>query len=44
LKQDNIQTVANINGNWKKGDDFENLKNAIQDAINHSMVSFKGKF
>jgi len=44
LQQDNIQTVANIKGNWKKGDDFENLKNAIQDAINLSMVSFKGKF
>lgn len=44
LQQENIQTVANIKGNWKKGEDFENLKNSIQEAINNSVDSFKTKF
>lgn len=44
LQQENIQTVANINGNWKKGDDFENLKNSIQEAIGNSVNTLKTKF
>lgn len=44
LQQENIQTVANIKGNWKKGEDFENLKNSIQEAINNSITTLKTKF
>lgn len=44
LQQDNFQTVAKMNGNWKKGEDFENLKNSIQDAINNSITTLKTKF
>lgn len=43
LQQDNIQTVANINGNWKKGEEFENLKTSIQEAINKSVITLKTK-
>jgi hypothetical protein len=44
LQQENFQTVANMNGNWKKGEDFENLKNSIQDAINSSLITLRTKF
>jgi hypothetical protein len=44
LQQENFQTVAKMNGNWKKGEDFENLKNSIQDAINNSITTLKTKF
>lgn len=44
LQQENFQTVAKMNGNWKKGEDFENLKNSIQDAINGSITTLKTKF
>ncbi len=44
LQQETFQTVAKMNGNWKKGEDFENLKNSIQDAINSSMITLKTKF
>ncbi|TDD94214.1 hypothetical protein [Flavobacterium cellulosilyticum] len=43
LQQDNIQTVTNINGNWKKEEDYENLKTSIQEAINKSVISLKTK-
>lgn len=44
LQQENFQTVAKMSGNWKKGEDFENLKNSIQDAINSSITTLKTKF
>jgi hypothetical protein len=44
LQQQNIQTVASIKGNWKKGEDFGNLKSAIQEAIDNSVSTLKTKF
>jgi len=44
LQQEIFQTVAKMNGNWKKGEDFENLTSSIQDAINSSLKTFKTKF
>lgn len=44
LQQENFQTVAPMNGNWKKGDDFGNLTNSIQDAINNAITTLKTKF
>lgn len=44
LQQENFQTVAKMNGNWKKGEDFGNLTNSIQDAINSSIKTLKTKF
>jgi hypothetical protein len=44
LQQENIQSIANIKGNWKKGEDFENLKNAIKEAIDNSMIALRNKF
>lgn len=44
LQQEMFQTVAKMNGNWKKGDDFGNLTNAIQDAIDSSLTTLKTKF
>lgn len=43
LQQETFQTVANMDGNWKKGEDFENLKNSIQDAISSSIIKLKTK-
>lgn len=43
LQQESMQSVANINGNWKKGEDFENLKSSIQEAINNSVKTLKTK-
>lgn len=44
LQQEYMQTVKEIKGNWKKGEDFGNLKIAIQEAINSSIVTLKSKF
>lgn len=44
LEQEIYQTSAKIIGNWKEGEDFENLKNAIQYAINNSIEILKTKF
>jgi hypothetical protein len=44
LQQQNIQTVASIKGNWKKGEDFVNLQSAIQAAIDESVIILKTKF
>lgn len=44
LQQETFQTAAKMNGNWKKGDNYGNLKNSIQDAITISMTTFKTKF
>jgi hypothetical protein len=44
LQQENMQSVVTIKGNWKKGEDFENLRNSIQDAINNSISTLKTKF
>lgn len=43
LQQESMQSVANIKGNWKKGEDFENLKSSIQEAINNSVKTLKTK-
>jgi hypothetical protein len=44
LQQENFQTVAKMDGNWKKGEDFGNLTKSIQDAINSSITTLKTKF
>jgi len=44
LQQDNFQTVAKMDGNWKKGEDYENLRNAIQGAINNSATAIRTRF
>ncbi|NHM00854.1 hypothetical protein [Flavobacterium difficile] len=44
LLQDNFQTAAKIDGNWKKGEDFSNLSYSIQNAINSSITILKTKF
>ncbi|MEC5167372.1 hypothetical protein RCH18_003127 [Flavobacterium sp. PL11] len=44
IQQESFQTVAKMQGNWKKGEDFGNLKNAIQEAINNSLITLKTKF
>ena len=44
LQRENLQTTAKINGNWKEGEDFENLKNAIQNAIDSSITILETKF
>ncbi|MFV8321870.1 hypothetical protein [Flavobacterium sp. LB3P21] len=44
LQQEMFQTAAKMNGNWKKGEDFGNLKSSIQDAINSSISTLKAKF
>lgn len=44
LQQENFQIVAKMNGNWKKGEDFKNLENSIQDAINNAINTLKTKF
>lgn len=44
LEQEVFQTVAKMNGNWKKGENFENLKKSIQEAINNSIITLKTKF
>ncbi len=44
LQKISFQTVAKMNGNWKKGEDFDNLKNSIQDAINNSIITLQAKF
>jgi hypothetical protein len=44
LQQDNFQTVAKMDGNWKKGEDYENLRNAIQGAINNAATAIRTRF
>ncbi|OCB72933.1 hypothetical protein [Flavobacterium crassostreae] len=44
LQQETFQTAAKMNGNWKKGDDYGNLTNSIQEAINSSITTLKTKF
>ncbi|MEC4049638.1 hypothetical protein OX284_009380 [Flavobacterium sp. SUN046] len=44
LQKETLQTMADIKGNWKDGDDYANLKEAIQAAINSSIASLKYKF
>ncbi len=44
LQQDNFKNVAKINGNWKKGDDYENLRSSIQEAIQSSLSILQTKF
>lgn len=43
LQQENMQSVATIKGNWKEGEDHDNLKNSIQEAINKSIITLKAK-
>jgi len=44
LQQEIFQTAAKMNGNWEKGEDYGNLTNSIQDAINISISTLKTKF
>lgn len=44
LLQDNFNTVANIQGKWNEEPEYNNLTNAIQDAIYKSVVILKRKF
>lgn len=44
LQQENFQSVAKMNGNWKEGEEFGNLTKSIQDAIDNSISTLKTKF
>ena len=44
LGLETFQTATKMQGNWKKGDDYANLTNAIQEAIDKSLITFKTKF
>jgi hypothetical protein len=44
LQQENIQSVSEINGDWKGGQDYANLKNGINVAIHKSIKELKTKF
>lgn len=44
LQREYVQMVANIKGHWKKGEEFENLKNAIQESIDTSISKLKSYF
>lgn len=44
LQQESFQTAAKMSGNWKKGQDYGNLTNSIQEAINSSITTLKTKF
>lgn len=44
LQQDQVQKASSIKGKWKEGEEYENLKNAIQDAINQSVEILGSKF
>lgn len=44
LQQENMQTVATIKGNWKEGEDHDNLRNSIQEAIHKSISTLKAYY
>lgn len=44
LQHENFQNTAKINGNWKKGEDYENLRLSIDEAIKTSFLTLKSKF
>lgn len=44
LQQENLQNSAKIKGNWKKGEDYENLRLSIEEAIKSSFLTLKTKF
>lgn len=44
LQRETIQTMSTIDGNWKDGDDYANLKTAIQNAVNNSITELNYKF
>ena len=44
LQKEILQSVAEIKGNWKKGEDFENLKKSIENARFNSINLLKTKF
>lgn len=44
LQQETFQTIAKMQGNWKKGEDYGNLTSSIQEAINNSIITLKTKF
>jgi len=43
LQQETFQTIAKMQGNWKKGEDYGNLTSSIQEAINNSIITLKTK-
>lgn len=43
-QQENIYKVEKIEGNWKEGEGYENLKTAIQKAIDNSLKELRNKF
>ena len=44
LQKAKFETSVNIEGHWKKGEDYENLKNAIDQAIKAALLELKYKF
>lgn len=44
LQKESFRTVEKIKGNWKKGEDYENLRSSIQKAINSSIAKLNTKF
>lgn len=44
LLQNTINSVANISGKWNQEPEYTNLANAIQDAINKSVITLRSKF
>ena len=44
LQKETLKSINPINGNWKKGDNYANLKFAIQNSINGGALLLKEKF
>lgn len=44
LQLETLKSINPINGNWKKGDNYANLKFAIQNSINGGALLLKQKF
>lgn len=44
LQKETLKSINPINGNWKKGDNYANLKFAIQNSINGGALLLKQKF
>ena len=44
MQREILKSINPIKGNWKKGDNYANLKFAIQNSINGSTLLLKQKF
>lgn len=43
-QQEKVKNINPITGNWKKGEEYANLKSAIQNSINGAVLELKQKF